>query len=111
LKKAASKSEMSSLRKYPPAGKSCMDVRDVTTTSLKTTGQLTFVFLVSKRSAGIGDHPSLPEAQRSQSFEADVTPPPKRQLMPMMAMGLEGLVDPAGLSPTTGASLKDGMMR
>jgi len=38
---------------------------------------------------GIGDHPSLPAAMRSQSFEGLDTSPANLQLMPMMAIGVE----------------------
>lgn len=47
--------------------------------------------LASNLSLGIGDHASLADAQRSHSLDGLVASPPNLQLIPMMAIGAEGV--------------------
>jgi hypothetical protein len=49
---------------------------------------LTLAAIDSNRSGGMGDHPSWPDTHISHSLDAEVAPPLKWQLMPIMAMGI-----------------------
>lgn len=47
--------------------------------------------LASNLSLGIGDQASLADAQRSHSLDGLVASPPNLQLIPIIAIGAEGL--------------------